>query len=478
MDTWCDGATKKKILSQNTFYREKRGLFSTDAASSFSQDSDDPISWWSNFGCEVPELQSFAMKALSQSTSASPCIEFILGHLNSPGNTLYSNEGADWLQKWGTIYPKLFRLRFGPFNFVCTSHPKYIRALLKDKPKKMWFYKFVVDWLGDGLLFSSGEKWFTRRKMLTPSFHFDLLKSYLDIFNETTNIMVNQLKENGQEPVEIFPKAIAMTLDTVLRCLVHYETNCQTQYDEYAAIMYRKIIEDRKEAHLRNPDILKDTKNLSFLDVILTVNMEDILEEANVFILGGHDTTASGMSWILFLLSQNPEHMAKCYEEIKEVFDNGGGDEYVTQQQINDLTYFSLCFKECLRMKSPVPMIGRELHNEVEIDGIRLPKGTNVAILIDALHRVEEFWDEPNEFRPERFSPENSKDRDPYSYILFSAGSRNCIGQNFAIAELKMAVAKLIYNFVVIVVAHQPEKKTDIWILSGWKRQGQVKQGS
>ena len=55
-------------------------------------------------------------------------------------------------------------------------------------------------------------------------------------------------------------------------------------------------------------------------------------------------------------------------------------------------------------------------------DGIRLPKGTNVAILIDALHRVEEFWDEPNEFRPERFSPENSKNRDPYSYIPFSAG--------------------------------------------------------
>ena len=73
MDTWCDGATKKKILSQYTFYREKRGLFSTDAASSFSQDFDDPVSWWSNFGCEVPELQSFAIKALSQSTSASPC---------------------------------------------------------------------------------------------------------------------------------------------------------------------------------------------------------------------------------------------------------------------------------------------------------------------------------------------------------------------------------------------------------------------
>ncbi|XP_063683455.1 cytochrome P450 4F6-like [Bolinopsis microptera] len=435
--------------------------------------------WWFSVSGQLYRLKSIPVPS---------GIEFILGHLNSPGNSLYSSEGADWIQKWGTIYPKLYRIRLGPFNFLGTSHPKYIRALLKEKPEKMWLYRFAIAWLGDGLLFSKGKKWFTRRKMLTPSFHFDLLKSYLDIFNETTNVMVNQFRENGQEPVEIFPKALAMTLDTILRCLVHYETNCQTQYDEYAAIMYRmsliitdrffdpmkypnilfhkttmgteylqlkdkfyeisrKIINDRKDAHLRNPDILKDTKNLSFLDVLLTVkyedgsnlSMDDILEEANVFIFEGHDTTASGVSFSLFQLSQQPEHMAKCYEEIKEVFDDDSGDQYVTQQQINKLTHFSMCIKEY---------------------GLRLPKGTNVAFLIDALHRVEEFWDEPNEFRPERFSPENSKNRDPYSYIPFSVGNRNCIGQNFAITELKMAVAKLIYNFEV--VAHQPEKVTRI----------------
>ena len=66
-------------------------------------------------------------------------------------------------------------------------------------------------------------------------------------------------------------------------------------------------------------------------------------------------------------MSQHPEHMAKCYEEIKEVFDNGSGDEYVTQQQINELTHFSLCIKECLRLRSPVPIIGRQLHKDVHI---------------------------------------------------------------------------------------------------------------
>jgi cytochrome P450 len=95
--------------------------------------------------------------------------------------------------------------------------------------------------------------------------------------------------------------------------------------------------------------------------------MEDILEEANVFIFEGHDTTASAISWSLFLLSQQPEHMAKCYEEIREIFDYQNGGKYVTQQQINELTHFSMCIKECLRLKSPVPMIGRQLHNDVYV---------------------------------------------------------------------------------------------------------------
>ncbi|XP_063683456.1 cytochrome P450 4F4-like [Bolinopsis microptera] len=419
--------------------------------------------------------------------------------------TGYGNGALSILNFSGSGFHLKNYYRIGPYNFVATSHPKSIRALLKDKPEKTWLYRFGIDWLGDGLLFSKGKKWFTRRKMMTPSFHFDLLKSYLDIFNDTTNVMVDQIRENGQEPVEIFPKALAMTLDTILRCLVHYETNCQTQYDEYAAIMYRmtiiiakrifdpmkypnklfhnttlgaeylqlkdkfyeisrKIIQDRKYAHLKNPDILKDTKNLSFLDMLLTVKyddgsnltMEDILEETNVFIFEGHDTTAAGISWSLFQLSQQPEHMAKCYEEIKEVFDDDSGDQYVTQQQINHLTHFSCASRNGSRAAKKLYIVEKYITS----DGQRLPKGTNVGILIDALHRVEEFWDEPNEFRPERFSPENSKNRDPYSYIPFSAGNRNCIGQNFAITELKMAVAKLIYNFEV--VAHQPERVTRI----------------
>ena len=86
-----------------------------------------------------------------------------------------------------------------------------------------------------------------------------------------------------------------------------------------------------------------------------------------MFIFEGHDTTASGISWSLFELSQHPEHLEKCYQEIREVFDSEQGDSYVTQQQINQLPYFSMCIKECLRLWSPVPYIGRNLDHELEL---------------------------------------------------------------------------------------------------------------
>ena len=74
IDRWCDFETKKSILSQYSKYREKRGLFCSDLALVvFNIKDDDPIAWWSNLGCEVPELQAFATKVLSQSVSASPC---------------------------------------------------------------------------------------------------------------------------------------------------------------------------------------------------------------------------------------------------------------------------------------------------------------------------------------------------------------------------------------------------------------------
>ena len=135
MDKWCDGTTKKKILLQYTFYREKRGLFSTDTASSFSQDFDDPVSWWSNFGCEVPELQSFAMKALSQSSSASPCetnwslYDWVIKKTNETALQLTSSETLFMLTQV-CVLSTIHELRSSNFITICYTSDLFLFILV------------------------------------------------------------------------------------------------------------------------------------------------------------------------------------------------------------------------------------------------------------------------------------------------------------------------------------------------------------
>jgi len=91
--------------------------------------------------------------------------------------------------------------------------------------------------------------------------------------------------------------------------------------------------------------------------------------------------------------------------------------------------------------------MAREVEEECEIDGYKIPRGANIMIFPWAIHHHPDVWEKPDEFNPERFNSENSKSRNPYAFIPFSAGPRNCIGQNFAISELKMVLATLIKRF-------------------------------
>jgi cytochrome P450 len=111
------------------------------------------------------------------------------------------------------------------------------------------------------------------------------------------------------------------------------------------------------------------------------------------------------------------------------------------------LTTLSLCVKESMRMFPPVPFIQRILNESITVDGKTIPSGTNVTIAIIHLHRNKLVWEDPDEFKPERFLPENMKDRDSFAFAPFSAGSRNCIGQNFALNEEKVLVSRILRRY-------------------------------
>lgn len=218
-------------------------------------------------------------------------------------------------------------------------------------------------------------------------------------------------------------------------------------------ILQRK---EKLEENLKNKDNSENNKKMNFLDMLLLSHVEgkplsnaDIREEVDTFMFEGHDTTTSGISFTFYHLSQNKEIQQKVFEEVRDVF----GDDPtsgVTHRQLQDLKYLEMVIKESMRIHPPVPIIGRRLTEDTLISGVTIPQGTNVLIPIYAIHRDTDFWSDPEKFDPERFSPDNMSGRNPYSYIPFSAGARNCIGQKFAMLEVKSIVSKMIRHYELV----------------------------
>ncbi|CAH2310736.1 cytochrome P450 4B1-like [Pelobates cultripes] len=179
----------------------------------------------------------------------------------------------------------------------------------------------------------------------------------------------------------------------------------------------------------------------------------------------GHDTTTSGISWILYCMAKYPEHQKKCREEIRAFL---GERDTMDWEDLSKMPYTTMCIKESLRLYPPVPIISRQLAKPITFyDGRSLPAGTVVLVNIYCIHRNPNVWKDPEVFDPQRFSLENSSNRHPHAFVPFSAGPRNCIGQAFAMNEMKVAVALTLNRFEILPdLANTPLKLPQIILRS------------
>nr|ACT34901.1 cytochrome P450 monooxygenase [Panonychus citri] len=202
-------------------------------------------------------------------------------------------------------------------------------------------------------------------------------------------------------------------------------------------------------------------KRMAFLDLLMehhlqnnVMTIEDVREEVDTFMFAGHDTTAMSISWTLYILGLYKDIQDKVRDEIDSISesDYNNKDEQFTGLTINQLKqmkYLDCVLKEVQRVYPVAPFIGRELSEDTMINGYLVPKGTTCAIFTYLLHRNEETFPNPEHFDPDRFLPENCSGRHPYSYIPFSAGPRDCIGQKFAVMEEKAILAMVLRSFSV-----------------------------
>ncbi|XP_076815326.1 cytochrome P450 4V2-like [Clavelina lepadiformis] len=402
---------------------------------------------------------------------------------------------------------KLTIIWLGPMPLLMALHPDTAEVILKSSKhmEKSYVYTFLHPWLGTGLLTAGGEKWKQRRRLITPSFHFDILQDFLDVMNEQTQTMISKVDEkfkSGQK-VDINKVVTMCALDIICETAMGKTVNAQSNYDSaYVKSLYRlsEIIQLRQKTPilwwdfgfeklkigLEHKDLLrvlhdftksvitqrmetnkssKVTKRMAFLDVLLhavtedgeKLSLSDIQEEVDTFMFEGHDTTAAAMTWAIYYIGSHPEVQKRIHDELDKVFGDDV-DRNPTMDELKRLQYLEQVIKEALRLSPSVPLIARVTTEDCEMDGYLIPKGTQAAIFIYALHHNPEVWEEPERFDPDRFNKENSIGRNPFAHIAFSAGPRNCIGQRFALLEEKVIISKLLRRYVV--VSHN--KKEDI----------------
>ncbi|KAK2087572.1 hypothetical protein P7K49_033479 [Saguinus oedipus] len=309
---------------------------------------------------------------------------------------------------------------FGPFYpVVRLIHPKFIAPVLQAPaevaPKDMTFYGFLKPWLGNwrngagdsllgpgegaalahgswlplrgtGLLLKGGDNWRCQRRLLTLAFHFDILKPCVKIFNKSVNIMHakwQHLALEGSARLDMFEphdleQSAEMTCD-----IVHNFTDAIIQ--EHRRTHTSQGVDDFLQAKAKS-------RTLDFIDVLLLAKPRD---PSLPGCPSGHDTTASGLSWVLYNLAEHPEYQEHCRQEVQELL-KGHDLKEIEWDDLAQLPFLTMCLKESLRLHPPVPLISRHCIQDVVLpDGRVIPKGNICSISIAGVHHNPSVWPDP-----------------------------------------------------------------------------------
>ncbi|XP_058822319.1 cytochrome P450 4c3-like [Topomyia yanbarensis] len=419
------------------------------------------------------------------------------------------------LRRYARVYGRAYKICFAYDYTLVFSKPEIAEKIVNTQSyaSKSQDYDKVAEWVGNGLLISNGEKWFSRRKVLTPGFHFKILNSFVRVFSEQSDVLCRKLATFNGSEVDIFPHLKLFTLDVLCETALGYKCQAQTENSFYPAaveeimsILYRRmfdlfaiylfrftkdysqfkslvhqtqqftlrIIDERRQ--LLNASSTTeamddiDRKKMALLDILIQATVdgkpltdEDIREEVDTFTFAGHDTTASALTFLIFNIAKHPDVQDKLYDEIITVV--GRDHQELSLHILNDLRYMDLVIKESLRLFPPVPLIARLATENTQIEELDVPKGTCVCVNIFEMHRDPEYFDEPERFNPDRFEAARDTGKgNPFTYIPFSAGSRNCIGQKFAQYEIKAAITKILQMFRLELISanFEPTLKAEI----------------
>ncbi|XP_058453176.1 cytochrome P450 4V2-like [Malaya genurostris] len=416
-----------------------------------------------------------------------------------------SDQAFCLVNKYFSQVDRLGKLLTGPKALIMVNHPDLLQQILtsSDLHDKPFFYKFFG--LGGGLITeNSGERWLRVRKLLNPTFNTRMLTSYLPIMDFRTKRMITKLRTmaDGQTDVNILKFIGECTLEMVFSTTMGrnaHELPGQREYiqnleviqnllgerilnvNQHLEFVYRmskaykreqssrdycnkftdKIIAERRKEldKLSGMETEEDeyhTKSLNFLDEVLAIHDEnkltfsdqEISDHLYTIMTAAHDTSALTVAYTCLLMAMHPDIQTKVRNEMNEVFFSSSVD--INCDSLKQLEYTEMVINEVLRICPAVPFVARQTAREIELDGVRIPKGQILVVNFFSLHRRTDIWgSDPERFDPERFRPEATKARHPFAFLPFSGGLRNCIGSRYAKNSMKIMLLRILQNFEI-----------------------------
>ncbi|HEY1012348.1 MAG TPA: cytochrome P450 [Herpetosiphonaceae bacterium] len=368
------------------------------------------------------------------------------------------------------------------------SHPDDIDYILRRNTKtypKGIFVNSVKPVLGDGILTLEGDSWLRQRRLAQPAFHRARLMGFGEIMARRAGELIERWRPAAAagSPVDVTHEMMRVTIEIVGEAL--FSANVSDSVDRidrpFAVlrdhVMYRfyhplalpervptgrnrrfmaskreldeivyEIIRQRRAGQGQGAgDLLAMLMDARDEDTGEMMNDLQLRDEVTTLLLAGHETTAVALSWACHLLAEHPEIQARLQAEVDQVL----GGRAPTLDDLPQLPYARMVIDETMRLYPPVYGLVRQAAQDDEIRGYRVSKRAIISIVPYVTHRHPEFWDQPEVFDPERFSPERSAGRPAFAYFPFGGGPRMCMGNHFALMEAQLILALIAQRYAL-----------------------------
>jgi cytochrome P450 len=400
-------------------------------------------------------------------------------------------------------YGDVVRYRGGIWYAYLVSHPEDIKHVLQDNNqnyRKGFSYQVLRPVLGNGLLTNEGESWLRQRRLAQPAFHRARVARISGLMSDSIERLLRRWdeREDRAAPIEVLHEMSRLTLEIVSRTLLGTEVGEQADRVGRAVAELQAHVNYRATHLFSLPEKYPTPRNRRFhsqlrlldgivygiierhrsaletagrrgeeprvrddlLTMLLQARDEDsgegmsdkqLRDEVMTIFLAGHETTANALTWTWFLLSRNPE-VENC---LRDELDSVLGGRRPTFDDLARLPYTRMVLEESLRLFPPAWAIGRFAAGPDEVGGYPIAAGSQLVMSTFVTHRHPDFWERPEVFDPERFSPARSAGRPRFAYFPFGGGPRQCIGSDFAMIEAQLALATIAQRYNLRLVPRQ-----------------------